>query len=396
MKTYCKRIDIGDPAVILPWVYEAFEKKWKKKGFVHLLEKYGGITRAELEQEIAAQEMHRRNAAVEKVAEEVARRIRSGELDLIPMRKHYKCDELSGKTRELIKESPMQQILDYVAANALMPLFMAKLSPHQCACIRNRGQSYGKRFLERWIRRDRKARHVRKGDVKKCYAHISRPTVLRLLGRDIHKNKLLLWLVDQLLRMHEAIVTGLAIGSYLSAWLCNYVLSYLFRYANGLTKIRRRHGGGATEIRLVRHVLFYADDFVLIGARAADVEKAMKLTAEYAEKELGLEIHENWDRIDLKYGHVDMMGFVVNYHRTTIRRRIFRRLRRQYLRAGRELAALGYVPHWRARKICSYKGYFDHTDTKIGAERLNACVINKAAARSVSYADARRKERTAA
>lgn len=395
MKTYCKSVDITDPETLTPWLLQAFAGKWKKRPFVRILIKYGGITNEELRAEITAQRMEKRTDAVRRVAKEVARRIENHKLGLEPMRVHYKTDGLSGKTRELIKEDAMQQLLDYVAVNALMPLFQAKIMPQQCACIKGRGQTYGKKMLERWIRRDKQSRHVRQGDIRKCYAHITKETTMRFLERDIHKNKELLWLVDALLSKHAEAVDGLAIGSYLSAWLCNYILSYLCRYICGLHRTRKRKNGAVANIRLIHHVLFYADDFVIIGSRARDVEKAMQMAAVYAQNVLGLEIKSAWQQIDLTNGRVDMMGFVIGYERTTIRRRIFRRARRQYLRAGRELAKLGYIPAWRARKICSYKGYFVHTNTYTGAQKLDAWRINRAAAKSISFVAVKGKQKGA-
>ena len=129
------------------------------------------------------------------------------------------------------------------------------------------------------------------------------------------------------------------------------------------------------------------DDFVIIGTRAADMDKAMKQAAIWAQKNLGITIKPDWGKIDLKAGAVDIMGFVIGYKGTRIRRRIYRRIRRQFLRAARDLQSLGYVPHWRARKISSYKGYFKHTNTRTATRRLDAWTICKAAQKSVSYVD---------
>lgn len=210
---------------------------------------------------------------------------------------------------------------------------------------------------------------------------------MELLQRDVHKNKTLLWFVGALLETHKEVTTGLAIGSYLSQWLCNYALSHLCRYLEGLEKVRRKRNGTVQRQRVVRHCLFYMDDFVIIGTRAADMDKAMKQATIWAAENLGITIKPDWGRIDLKAGAVDIMGFVVGYKGTRIRRRIYRRIRRQFLRAARNLQTLGYIPHWRARKISSYKGYFKHTNTRTATRRLDAWTICKAAQKSVSYVD---------
>lgn len=387
MKTYCKNVDITDPETIMPWVFQALDHKWKKREFVRLILRYGRIGYHDLESDISSQRYAKRLTASQNIASEVARRIRMQDLRLSPLRAFQRVDGLSGKTRDLCKASPMQQIMDYVAVGALGELLRAKIAPHQYASIPGRGQEAGKARLEKWIRRDKQSRHAIKGDVKKCYASLTRKTVIRLLRRDIGKNKTLLWFLDNLLRTHSKVTSGMAIGSYLSQWLCNYALSYLYRYADGLHRIRHRKNGTEQRVRLVRHILFYMDDFILIGPRAADVEKAMRLVSTFALEKLGLSIKQERRRIDLQHGSVDMMGFVVGYLRTTIRRRIFRRLRRQFLRAAKDLEQIGFIPFWRARKIASYNGYFKHTDTHTAAERIQVGRISRAAGRSIAFAE---------
>lgn len=396
MKTYCKKIDITDPEQISGFIFQCMSRRWKENGFVELLELYGGMTKEQVLQDAAAQDYNRLLKATQGIAEEVARRIREKRLELRPLRTFKRRDGLSGKIRDLCQATAMQQCMDYVAVGAMGELFDAKIGVFQCASIVGRGQEYGKKHLEKWIRRDKKARYVRKGDIQKCYASLKPATILKLLQRDIHKNETLLWFVQALLRTHEAVTPGLAIGSYLSQWLCNYALSYMYRYIESLERVRRKRNGEVQRRKLVRHVLFYMDDFVMIGSREADVEKAMKMVEAWALEHLGIRIKEHWGKIDLKQGAVDIMGFVVGYKGTKIRRRIYRRIRRQFLRAARNLHTLGYIPHWRARKISSYKGYFKHTNTRTATKRIDAWAICRAAQKSISRVDRleaqRRKE----
>lgn len=243
MKTYCKKIDITDPKQIENFVFECFSGRWKENGFINLLIRYGGMTKEQVLADAEAQDYNRLIPATAGVAVEIARRIRARDLNLRPMRTFQRRDGLSGKLRDLCQATAMQQCMDYVAVGALRELFHAKIGPFQCASIPGRGQNYGKRHLEKWIRRDKLARHVRKGDIKKCYASLTPDKTMELLRRDIHKNKTLLWFVGALLETHKRVSTGLAIGSYLSPWLCNYALSYLCRYLEGVEKIRRKRDG---------------------------------------------------------------------------------------------------------------------------------------------------------
>ena len=67
------------------------------------------------------------------------------------------------------------------------------------------------------------------------------------------------------------------------------------------------------------------------------------------------------------------------------RARGFVRIRRQFLRAARELDALGYVPWWRARTLCAFWGQLKYTDSIYFCQTYDAYRIFKAARRSVAW-----------
>lgn len=91
---------------------------------------------------------------------------------------------------------------------------------------------------------------------------------------------------------------GLNIGSYLSQWLANYYLSAAWHYAEGsLSAVRRsrRRQGEEIRRRLVTHVLFYADDILLIGRSKRDLTIAVKRLRGFLRDRLHLEIHSTWN-----------------------------------------------------------------------------------------------------
>lgn len=79
------------------------------------------------------------------------------------------------------------------------------------------------------------------------------------------------------------------------------------------------------------------------------------------------------------------MGYVVRRTYTVIRGKNFVRIRRQFLRAARELDALGYVPWWRARTLCAFWGQLKYTDSIYFCQTYDAYRIFKAARRSVAW-----------
>lgn len=82
---------------------------------------------------------------------------------------------------------------------------------------------------------------------------------------------------------------------------------------------------------------------------------------------------------------VDMMGYVVRRTYTIVRGSNFVRIRRQFLRAARELDALGYVPWWRARTLCADWGQLKYTDSIYFCQTYDVYRIFKAARRSVAW-----------
>lgn len=132
--------------------------------------------------------------------------------------------------------------------------------------------------------------------------------------------------------------------------------------------------------------------------------RAIKETARWCKVTLGLEIKEAWSisyissfeaekevKSQRKNGSkkrtpgIDMMGFVVRRTYTIIRGKIFVRIRRQLIRAKRNLDQKGYIPWWRAYKIVSYYGWLTNSDSQKFRKKYDVKRIMKAAKQSVSW-----------
>lgn len=232
MKTYCKDIDITDPEQIEPFIALCFAGKTGRRNFQRLAMRYSNLTQGQIDEAVRKHDNGVFAPAIKGVAVEIAARIRRRSLDLLPIRYYERADESNGKIRLIGVESTLQQCMDYVAVWALMPLFRAKIGRYQCASIPGRGQVDGKRAIERFIRRKdphgTKSKYFVKMDVRHCYQNLTRRAVMRRLRRDVHKNHVLLWFVDALLSTFQH---GFSIGSFLSQFLCNYMLSYAYHFA---------------------------------------------------------------------------------------------------------------------------------------------------------------------
>lgn len=82
----------------------------------------------------------------------MALEITERKIDFTEIKYSKRLDGNSGKVREIGVECIKQQIYDYAAVNALMELLERKIGKYQCASIPGRGQIYGKKAIEKWVR----------------------------------------------------------------------------------------------------------------------------------------------------------------------------------------------------------------------------------------------------
>lgn len=398
MKTYCKpaTVNIEDWKFNELAVVECFRNKRSIKDFQRLLCKTGKITKREIVEDQLNKDFKRTLEAESEVAKMLTQRIINRDLQLQSIRQFQRIDGLTQKLRDICQESPEQQVFEYIGVYALKPLFRAKILPIQYGSIPNKGGVAGKRKIERLLRKKFHGKVVAlKGDVTKAYPSVTVPIVMEMLRRDIGKNKVLLWFLGALMSNYPG--NHLCIGGYLPAWLFNYVMSYVLRYIYEQAQIRR-----GKRNRLVYAIVCYADDFTIYGD-VSKLKKAMKKATIWAYDKFGLKIKDIWqfyqvasfdeERENLeerKKGSkkrtpgVDMMGYVVRRRYTIIRGRVFRRIRRQVLRAWEDFKAKGFIPWWRACKIAAYKGWVKHSNSQKLREKYNFDALFKMCSYSAS------------
>lgn len=385
MKTYCKpaAINIEDWKFNEIAVVECFRNKRSRKDFQRLLCKTGKITKRELAEDRLNKDFKRTLEAESEVSKMLTQKIINRDLQLQPIRQFQRVDGLTQKLRDICQESPEQQVFEYIGVYALKPLFRAKIMSIQYGSIPNKGGVAGKRKIERLLRKKFHRKVVAlKGDVTKAYPSVTVPVVMEMLRRDIGKNKVLLWLLGTLMSNYPG--NHLCIGGYLPAWLFNYVMSYVLRFIYEQAQIRR-----GKRNRLVYAVVCYADDFTIYG-ELSKLKKAMRKASIWAYDKFGLKIKDIWqfyqvasfdeERENLKERRkgskkrtpgVDMMGYVIRRRYTIIRGRVFRRIRRQVLRAWKDFKEKGFVPWWRACRIAAYKGWVKHSNGRKFEEKYD-------------------------
>lgn len=85
-------------------------------------------------------------------------------------------DGISGKERTIsIPKFYPDQIVHWCLMNVLEPILYKKTYTYCCASIKNRGIHYGKKYVEKILRNDKKnTKYVLKLDVKKYYPNVDK------------------------------------------------------------------------------------------------------------------------------------------------------------------------------------------------------------------------------
>lgn len=369
---------------------------WFRRNYLAMAEKYGGVTRAELQTAARVADMGPRLEVVHGIALEMEQRIddlldgSANDLDLDPVHTFPRIDGISMKLRQLSDCCPLHQCFGHLAYLGLRPLLRARLLPYQFASIPKKGQTALKRQVERWLRRKSLGiQHALKLDVKGAYEHTKQELVLAILQYEIPRAAWLLAVVRCLLAMSPN--GGLLIGGYLEAWMFNLVASYILVRILGYVKTRR-----GVSVPLVVRSGSYMDDLVLMGRRWADIQSAARKITKWVKDMLHLTIKDSWVRVDFlspaeehRRRHLkgaakgcpglDMAGYVMHRTYTTVRPGIFKRARRQYMRAGTDLQRGHFIPLYRSYRLISYNGYFKGTKSRAAAEALNQQKLFKSA-----------------
>ena len=301
------------------------------------------------------------------IAVSIFNEIDTQSISLEPIKYIDKIDVSSGKVRKIGLATIKQQVYDYIVVKACNRMFLNKIGTYQCASIKGRGQIYGKKAIEKWIRKNPKScKWVWKGDVKKFYPSVPHDRLKELLRRDI-KNDTVIYILFTLINTYD---TGLCIGSYLSKSLANYYLSYAYHHlSEQCFKIRKKRNGTIQRVRLISHLLFYMDDVAIFSPSKKDLKLCIKTLNRYLCVQLGLKIKNNKQLFKLDSRPIDMMGYRIYTDKTTIRKRIFKRANKMICKYR---SPETNMPVKDAKSIMAYKGYFDNSDS-IKYKRKHKC-----------------------
>lgn len=401
MKRSAKNIDITNPKVIYPYAAECIFRHYKRYSFRGLLLKIGKMDIATYNACIANDDRAALITAINNICAEACKRITAGNLKLSPAHIRERQDTTTGKIRQIGEESAFQQIFDYIAVRSCNDIWRRRLALQQVSSIKNRGQIMGVKMLRSWAEKDRAAaayakkhslhytrrmKYFSKLDVRKCYPSCRLETFLNLFQRDCG-NKDLLWLWKELLTSHLVDGNkGFMIGALVSQWAAQYMLSFTWLYAMQAGYIRR-----GKKVRSITHGLLFMDDMLFTGSNRKKLFKALEEISIFTKENTGLDIKPLWHIHAFDDAGIDMMGYIVHANgKITIRKRNYVRIRRCLLRFN---AHKRYTLK-QARRVCSYKGFIKHSDSRKIQEKYKAVKAFNAAAAVVSRHDKQRRQKS--
>lgn len=372
MKRSCKHIDITNPETVRPWVYDCLSRHWRRHDFRRLLIAHG-ISHDMYVKAVKTNDKGIVMGVLDSICLEACRIIKERDFDLPRISIRIRRDHTTGKERQIGRECPMQQILDYIAVRSCQEIWDRRMSTHQMSSIPGRGQILGMQMLKRFVKRDNRAmaysrshsirygpksRWKAKLDIEKCFPSSKAETFISLLRRDC-ANDDIVWLWMRILMSHRVDgYRGFMIGALSSQWASQYLISFIFRYAMGL-RFRGR--------KAVSQMVLFMDDMVLYGSSRSRLKRAVKSVIVFARTRLGYSIKKNWHITDMDDCPLDMMGFVLHRDgKVTIRARNYIHSRRIALRAERS----GWLSYRQAVRLLSYKGFYKYSDTRRAAQVL--------------------------
>ncbi len=393
-----QRYDDLSHALCLRAAYSFLDGKWRRRDVMSFVEEFCGVAREELWKDELNGACLARNEAAENAAcflEDMISVILLGrEPEWIdPVAVRDRADGMTGKVRQIACLCIPHQLLGHLAKVGLEPLLQARILPQQHASIPGHGQTALKDQTRRYLRRGGlDIRCAQKVDAVHAYASLGYNVIVDILEREIPSAR---WLIA-LVRYLGTLAPGghLIIGGYLDAWLFNLAVSYALRHVLALGKVRR-----GKFFRHVARIVSYMDDLAFMARTASGLCRAVKELARWSEASLRMRWRTTTALIRLltvaqeraakrhrrpaKRGcpNIDLGGFQIHRSYVTMRPRVFKRVRRCFLRAWRRLQETGTIPRHTAATIIARFGAVKQTCSAHFREKYHVDTVMETAKR---------------
>ncbi len=233
------------------------------------------------------------------------------------------------------------QIIQWALLQQIQPYLYKGMYQFTCGSIPDRGISYGKKYLEKWLIHDRKhTKYCLKLDIHHFYPSINQKC-LKQMFRNKFKDEKLLYLIDLII---DSCDNGLPIGNVTSQWFANFYLQGLDHYIK--------------EQLHIKYYVRYMDDMVLLGSNKRELHKDCELISQYLNG-ISVELKSNYQVFKTDSRGIDFLGYKFFHYKTILRRSIMLRISRKVKRTYKKKS---YNSH-NCMAIISYLGWIKHSDS---------------------------------
>lgn len=285
----------------------------------------------------------------------------------------------AGKDRIIYPPNNQEHVLHHLVCQELEPMFKRGMYEFCVASVPGRGDSYGRKFMQKWIRSHHgKKLYVLKIDIHHFFDSIDRRILFDKLAKRIRDSRFLEIVRKIIWYDGNQNGIGIPIGFYTSQWFANFYLQdfdYLIKQMLG-----------------AMHYMRYMDDIVILDTNKRKLWRIFYVLKNYLESNLCLEINDNWQLfrfsyLDRKSGKekgraIDFMGYVFRCNRTTMRKRTLSRVRRKANKIAKHEKPTWYestqmVSRTGRMKHCHTYGYFVRwIKPKVKIKKLRRAVSN--------------------
>lgn len=231
------------------------------------------------------------------------------------------------------------RILHHCLMNVVKPFFNEKFTADTYACVEGRGVTLALNKVRRQIKSNPQAYYLYI-DIRKYYPSIDHEVIMSVLSRVI-KCKKTLAMFRAIVNIHDK---GIPIGSYVSQYIANLVLTPLDHYMK--------------EVAGAKHYFRYMDDIVLLYNTKEECHKAHQQVIEF------LSVYKltlkKTTKVSPVSAGIDFIGYRIFPTHTLLRKNIKRNMQKR----ADYLIANNVSDEEFKRQFASYFGWAKHADTR--------------------------------
>lgn len=169
-----------------------------------------------------------------------------------------------------------EQVIHHIVVSACYDIFMKGMYEFSCGSVPNRGAHYGKKYIERWIQRDKKnCKYVLKMDIRHFFESVDHDVLKAWLKKKIRDERML-YILELIIDGSEV---GLPLGFYTSQWLSNFMLQPLDHFIK-------------EQLKAV-HYIRYMDDMVVFGKNKKELHRMQQEIERFLREKFNLQMKVN-------------------------------------------------------------------------------------------------------